>query len=273
MSDQSMTLDQFPPIKVLSKLQRRVLGALIEKGITTPEYYPLTLKALTTACNQKNNRAPLSDYSEDDVERGVNQLRELGLAAVVHTESGRSERYRHYVRKRFPFTEPQLAIVTELWLRGRQSMGDLRVRASRMHAIDSLEQLRDEVKALIASGFARTNGPLEARGIDVDHNFYKPEENKGFASTDFVSSDGARPSADDSGVFRRNAEVVVELFSEKPKPQESSATIDRMQRLQSEVDRLSAANLDLSARLSSTQQTLAELADRFESLRRELGAS
>src|SRR5688572_14511906 len=126
-----------PPIKELSRPQRRVLGTLVEKGLTTPEYYPLTLKALTTGCNQKNNRDPVSSYSEDEVAEVLDQLREMGLAAVVHTESGRTERFRHYLRKRFALSEPQVAILTELLLRGPQQLGELRTRASRMVSIDS----------------------------------------------------------------------------------------------------------------------------------------
>src|SRR5688572_25460933 len=96
MSDAGESL---PPITSLHKVQRRVLGVLIEKGFTTPDQYPLTLKAVTTGCNQKNNRDPLTNYEEADVEQALDGLRELGLAAVVHTESGRTERYRHYMRK------------------------------------------------------------------------------------------------------------------------------------------------------------------------------
>ena len=236
------TDDQFPLVTILSKPQRRVLGVLIEKGITTPEYYPLTLKALTTGCNQKNNRSPLSEYSEDDVERAVNQLRELGLAAVIHTESGRSERYRHYARKRFPFSEPQLAIMTELWLRGRQSVGDLRTRASRMHDIPTLEQLRDELKSLQALGLVQANGPLDSRGVEVDHNFYKPEENKTLTLGDF-SSASVRDEADTASRSRPAA------------PADDS----RMTALEQSVAELTAQ--------------LSQLSDRFEALRRELGAS
>ena len=241
MSDVNLPSDdQTPPVKILSKPQRRVLGVLIEKGITTPEYYPLTLKALTTGCNQKNNRAPLSEYSEDDVERAVNQLRELGLAAVVHTESGRSERYRHYARKRFPFNEAQLAIMTELWLRGRQSVGDLRTRASRMHDIPTLEQLRDELKSLQAAGYLQANGPLDVRGVEVDHNFYKPDENKTLTLSDFSST-------------REEADI-------PPRGLPTASAAD------SRIAALEQSVTELAAQLS-------QLSERFEALRRELGAS
>jgi uncharacterized protein len=167
-----------PPITELSKGQRRVLGTLLEKAYTTPEGYPLTLKSLTAGCNQKSNRHPMTDYSEDDVLEIIDQLRELGLVAVVHTESGRTERYRHYMRKRFTLTEPQLAVLTELLLRGRQSIGDLRARASRMVAIESLDDLREALRGLLTQKYLQASGSLDRRGVEVDHNFYQPAENK-----------------------------------------------------------------------------------------------
>lgn len=164
---------QSPPVTSFSKRQRRVLGSLIEKAFTTPEYYPLTLKALTTACNQKSNRDPVVNYSEDDVQEIADELRELGVMAVVHTETGRTERYRHYLRKHYNVTEPGLAILGELFLRGRQQLGELRSRASRMVPIDSLEALRGELSTLMESGYVRASGSLERRGIEVDHAFYQ----------------------------------------------------------------------------------------------------
>lgn len=178
-------------VRELTRAQRRVLGVLIEKGLTTPDSYPLTLKAVTAGCNQKSNRDPVTNYSEDAVEDTLDELRQLGLVAVVHTESGRTERYRHFVRKRYPFTEPQLAIITELLLRGRQQLGELRARASRMTPIDTQEELREHLRQLQAEGYVRAGGPLERRGIEVDHTFYGPNE-----ATDFspLAPDEERPS-------------------------------------------------------------------------------
>ena len=170
-----------PPITELSKGQRRVLGTLLEKAFTTPEVYPLTVKALTAGCNQKSNRHPLTEYSEDDVLEALDQLRQLGLAAVVHTETGRTERFRHYMRKRFTLSEPQLAVLTELLLRGRQSIGDLRARASRMVPIESLDELRVALRGLMEQKYVQANAALERRGVEVDHNFYAASENKKLA--------------------------------------------------------------------------------------------
>lgn len=171
-----------PPVTSLSPAQRRVLGTMIEKALTVPESYPLTLKALTTGCNQKSARHPLTNYHEDEVEETIGRLREMGLAAVVHTELGRTERFRHYVRKRFSnLSEPQVAILGELLLRGRQPIGDLRSRASRMApdgSLDSLEQLRAELAGLAAMKLVQADGPFEMRGVEVDHNLYQPNEAK-----------------------------------------------------------------------------------------------
>ena len=124
-------------LPVLTRTQRRVLGVLVEKGLTTPEYYPLTLKALTTGCNQKSNRDP------------VMTLTELGFVGEVHTDGGRAPRYRHYLRHKLTLTEPQIAILTELLLRGRQQLGELRSRASRMVRIENQTELRSELAGLL----------------------------------------------------------------------------------------------------------------------------
>ena len=276
MTDTTIVPREFeqPPVKVLSKAQRRVLGVLVEKGITTPEYYPMTLKALTAGCNQKSNRMPLTEYSEDDVLQTIDELRGLGLAAIVHTESGRTERYRHYVRKQFPWNEAQLAILIELWLRGRQSIGDLRTRASRMHPIDSLEQLREELNSLLEQGFVQANGPLTSRGVEVDHNFYKPSENQTLemsASLD-AGNDGDE-EVDRSGVFRKHESVPLESFA-GGRPSASAAVSEtRMQALQATVDQLERTSALLCERLLATEKALSHLTERFETLRRELGGT
>jgi uncharacterized protein len=165
------------PLSPMSRKQRRVLGVLLEKAFTTPDQYPLTLKATLSGCNQKNNRDPVSNYDEDDVRQTLEQLQERGYVGVLHTESGRTERYRHYLRHRTKLNERQLAIITELLLRGKQQPGELRTRASRMVPIDTQEDLRRELQALLDDGLVRSNGALDRRGIEVDHNLYPEGEN------------------------------------------------------------------------------------------------
>ncbi|MEM7812793.1 MAG: DUF480 domain-containing protein [Planctomycetota bacterium] len=163
-------------LKGLTKAERRALGTLAEKAFTTPGSYPLTPKALLAGCNQSSNRDPVTHYSEAQVEDAANGLQERGLLAVVRTEGGRTERYRHYLRKATDLSEPQLAVITELMLRGRQTVGELRGRAGRMVPIDSLEELRSHLADLIACGFVRAGGPLERRGVEVDHALHGDDE-------------------------------------------------------------------------------------------------
>lgn len=179
MSDASPDEPHAPLPKTFSKGARRVLGVLIEKGFTTPDQYPLTLKATTSGSNQKNNRDPVTNYTEDAIEEALEQLRATGLVATVHTDGGRTERFRHYVRKCIPISEGQLAILGELLLRGRQQVGELRSRASRMYPIESLEELRRELQTMQDQGWIQTNGPLDRRGVELDHTFYEESENKG----------------------------------------------------------------------------------------------
>ncbi len=178
-----------PGPKRLARGQRRVLGVLLEKAFTTPDVYPLTVKACTSGCNQKNNRDPVTNYSEEQVREILDELREAGVAAVVHTDGGRAERFRHYMRKRYPFSEVQLAILTELLLRGRQQPGELRTRASRMTPIDSQEILKAALIDLQTQGYVQANGPLDRRGVEVDHTFYLDGENQKLTPGNFSAAE------------------------------------------------------------------------------------
>ncbi|REJ72082.1 MAG: DUF480 domain-containing protein [Planctomycetota bacterium] len=245
------------PPRELSKSQRRVLGVLIEKGLTTPDQYPLTLKSLTTGCNQKSNRSPVTNYSEDAVEETVDELRQMGLAAVVHTGGGRTERFRHYARKRFPFSEVQLAVMAELWLRGRQQIGELRSRASRMCSIDSLDDLRSQLADLQSRGFVQADGPLERRGVSVDHAFYASSEAVRMASEpDEVE---AKPGIGETGV-NRPASAPPEVGS------------DELADVQASIDELRTAQRELASEMQSAIERIREIAEEVSDLRTQLGA-
>lgn len=246
-----------PPITDLSRAQRRVLGVLVEKGITTPETYPLTLKAVTTGCNQKSNRDPIVTYDEDRVEAVLEELRELGLIAMVYTESGRTPRYRHYMRKRFTLTEPQLAILTELMLRGQQAVGELRTRASRMAPIETLEQLRTELEGLAAAGLVRADGPLDRRGVEVDHNLYPANEKQPMRARAVSESDAAPSRATYSG--STPAAVV------------DAGLSNRISQLESTCQDLQAENASLNASLAGLRDEFRKLGEEFHELRRALG--
>ncbi len=266
MHDEQTEAPQFPTIEELPKSQRRVLGVLVEKAFTTPEYYPLTLKAVTTGCNQKSNRQPVTNYSEDDVYDSLDALRELGLVAVVHTESGRTERFRHYMRRSFDLSEPQLAILIELLLRGKQQLGELRSRASRMVTIESLEDLRNELNGLQAMNLLQSSGSLTRRGAEVDHNLYLAKEGQTLATSasDDGGSDAHLQSAEPSEAAPAQiAPTVVSTVSSSDSGQVSA--------LESKIENLQADNRELHSQMEEMKASFQQLSDRFDDLRRDLG--
>ena len=241
----------------LSRKQRRVLGVLLEKAFTVPDQYPMTPKAITTGCNQKNNRDPVSNYSEDDVLDTLTQLQQLGFVGCLHTEGGRTERYRHYMRQKTKLTEPQLAIMTELMLRGKQQLGELRTRASRMVSIDSQETLRQALQELIGANLVQTNGPLERRGIEVDHNLYPSGENH-----DRLSALEDEPPEEDVAVPRAPSRPT--RAPDEPSPVAQHPSNERVTALEDMVR-------ELKHEVASVRDEFRELQDRFEELRRQLG--
>jgi uncharacterized protein len=158
--------------------ERRVLGVLVEKAKTTPENYPLSVNALVNGCNQKSNRDPITNYDEDDVEDLLERLRQKH--AVVRVEgTGRVVRWKHTLYEWLELkNQPvEMAVVTELLLRGPQTEGDLRARASRMEPIADLPALQAVLDGLIARGLVvRLSPPGQVRGVMVTHGLYPAEE-------------------------------------------------------------------------------------------------
>jgi uncharacterized protein YceH (UPF0502 family) len=133
---------------ILSEVEARVLGCLVEKDITTPEYYPLSLNALVHACNQKSNREPLMNLEEDVVRQALRALGEQMLARSASGDS-RVAKYEHRLADTFNFTRPETAILCELLLRGPQTPGELRSRAERMHPFEDLSVVQSTLKHLM----------------------------------------------------------------------------------------------------------------------------
>jgi hypothetical protein len=125
---------------LLTPIEARVLGALIEKEATTPEYYPLSLNALVNACNQKNNREPVMQLSEDDVRQALHNLESDGLAGEARADS-RVPKYEHRLQEVFNFTRGEAAIVCTLLLRGAQTPGELRGRAERIYRFGEIDDV------------------------------------------------------------------------------------------------------------------------------------
>jgi len=161
-------------IRPLEAIERRVLGTLIEKGKTTPDQYPLSLNALVTGCNQKSNRDPVMTLDEEQVTRAVTSLRHSGAVAEVYG-SGKIPRYRHLAYEWLGVEKEELAILGELLLRGEQTEGDLRGRASRMDPISDLDTLRRHLDALASRGLVIWLSP-PGRGRMLTHGLLPPEK-------------------------------------------------------------------------------------------------
>lgn len=138
------------PVDVLLDAeQARVLGALVEKQVTTPEYYPLTLNALINACNQTSSRDPIVSYDEPVVLRALEGLRDQKVALTTTAES-RTPKYRHKLTERFELSAAELAVLCLLLLRGPQTVGEIRTRSGRLHEFASLTEVEETLAALAA---------------------------------------------------------------------------------------------------------------------------
>jgi uncharacterized protein YceH (UPF0502 family) len=133
----------------LTATEVRVLGSLIEKDITTPEYYPLSLNALVNACNQKTNRDPVMQLDEDAVRNALEGLQQQRLAGPARGADSRVTKYEQRLQEVFNFTRPEIAVLCVLLLRGPQTPGELRGRAERMHRFEALEDVQSALQKLM----------------------------------------------------------------------------------------------------------------------------
>lgn len=136
---------------MLTPIEVRVLGSLIEKQITTPEYYPLTLNALVAACNQKNNRNPVTAYTESEVDDALFSLRDKNLAYVFHGSTSRVPKYKHVVPEVMHLSPPQVAVICVLMLSGPQTFGEIRTRGSRLYEFSGLEEVEQTLRELASN--------------------------------------------------------------------------------------------------------------------------
>ena len=133
----------------LTETEVRVLGSLIEKDITTPEYYPLSLNALLNACNQKSNRDPVMQLGEDAVRDALGALQERRMAGPAGGADSRVTKYEHRLQEVFNFTRPEIAVLCVLLLRGPQTPGELRGRTERMHHFEVLDEVQSALQRLM----------------------------------------------------------------------------------------------------------------------------
>ncbi|HEX8748172.1 MAG TPA: DUF480 domain-containing protein [Pyrinomonadaceae bacterium] len=133
---------------ILAEVEVRVLGALVEKQITTPEYYPLTLNSLVLACNQKSNRSPVVSYDEETVNHAIESLRGKNLVYVFYGSTSRVPKYKHMMEEIFELSPQELALMCVLMLRGPQTVGELRGRTDRLYDFKGLDEVEEALRLL-----------------------------------------------------------------------------------------------------------------------------
>ncbi|MEZ6087531.1 MAG: YceH family protein [Pirellulaceae bacterium] len=163
-----------PKWKPLEKIERRVLAVLIEKAKTTPDNYPMTIAALTTGCNQKSARDPVMQLDNDDVEIALQTLRAVGVCVEVQGQ-GRTSKFRHLAYDWFDVKGPEIAVLTELLLRGPQTIGELRSRASRMEPFADVAALQPVLDLLESKKLVVPLTP-PGRGQLFSHTLYPSQE-------------------------------------------------------------------------------------------------
>jgi hypothetical protein len=154
------------PGRELDAVELRVLGSLVEKQLSTPEYYPLTLNALVAACNQKSNREPVMELNEREIQRALDRLQDEKL--VWKVLGGRAVRWDHNLDKVWQLDHPTKAIVTLLFLRGPQTPGELRGRSDRLYSFESITEVEETLQRMsheptLARELARRPGQKETR--------------------------------------------------------------------------------------------------------------
>jgi hypothetical protein len=249
----------------LNELERRVLGVLLEKSLAQPAYYPMTLNAVVVACNQKNNRDPVMELDEESVWDTLDVLRQKGLVSKVMPGGGaRTERYKHEVGTIFGWEKPQRAIMTELLIRGPQTIGELRTHCGRMYVFENLDAVTAVLETLMQRSPPQVAPLPRAAGqsaVRYMHLFY-PDKEKPAAdamAATAVATGPAPAAANPPGSNPPTASA----------PSARSASLgqtggDRdVESLRSEIDRV-------RSELAGMQETVAELGRRLEALEQRM---
>ncbi len=209
---------------VLTAVEARVLGALVEKEITTPDYYPLSLNALVNACNQRSNREPVMNLGEDEVRQALNALQDITLAGHARSADGRVAKYEHWLGEAFNFSRAEIALLCVLLLRGPQTPGELRGRTERLHRFDEisdvlggLQKLMEREPPLVAV-LPRQPGTKESRYAHL---------------------------------LSGQAESIAAAVAEAPMSRASSSDNERFERLETEMDELRRQVDDLRQKIET----------------------
>jgi uncharacterized protein len=246
------------PIRPLDANERRVLGVLIEKGKTTPDQYPLSLNAVVTGCNQKSNRDPAMQLDEESASRALTSLRHCGAVAEVFG-SGKIPRYRHLAYEWLGVGKEELAILGELLLRGEQSEGDLRGRASRMDPIPDLDALRTHLDALATRDLIVWLSP-PGRGRMLTHGLLPEEKLEKVRSQVGLSAAAASQSA-----------IGGDVEASEPEAVGQSQAIDGSRAGDHSRKVADSAAESLADRVDRLESELAEVRERLAALERSLG--
>jgi len=239
------------PIRPLDANERRVLGVLIEKGKTTPDQYPLSLNAVVTGCNQKSNRDPLMHLDEESASRALTSLRHSGAVAEVFG-SGKIPRYRHLAYEWLGVGKEELAILGELLLRGEQSEGDLRGRASRMDPIPDLEALRTHLDAMASRNLIVWLSP-PGRGRLLTHGLLPEEKLEKVRSQVGLSAAAASSPPIGGDVEASEPEAAGDVRAGNHSREVEGPTAES---LADRVDRLESELAEVRERLSELERSL-----------------
>jgi hypothetical protein len=249
-----------PRWQPIEALERRVLGVLVEKAKTTPENYPLSLNAIKNACNQKNNRSPLMQVEEDQVDAVLESLRKIGAVSEIQG-SGRVDKYRHLAYDWLGVEKVELAVMAELLLRGAQTVGELRGRAARMEPIKDMGELRPVLDSLQAKGLLVFLTP-EGRGAMVTHTLYQERE------MEKVRREAANSAPPTDAPPRETAAVVSRPPAATPATPPIVPSDSDVARLREEVASMRRELVDARAEFESTS---GELRRELDELNRQLG--
>jgi uncharacterized protein YceH (UPF0502 family) len=241
--------------------ERRVIGALVEKALTTPDHYPLTQNALVNACNQKSCRMPVTSFGEELVLDTLDALRGKGLCSIMQTVGSRTDRWKHLFREVIPLSGPELAVVIELILRGPQTDGELRQNSKRMVRVESMEALREVLEGLMNredSLVVRLSPQHRKRGVRYAHTFYAADELERLRQQE-LAADGVTTSSQHSETQHSETQHSGTRAASGSESGTPRSSVDA-----SEVD-------TLRQRVTELGSTLGEVGDRVARLEKELG--
>jgi uncharacterized protein YceH (UPF0502 family) len=204
-----------PPRFELDAIEVRVLGSLVEKDITTPDYYPLSLNALLAACNQKNNRDPVLSLDEGSVRQALSSLAVKRLAGPVSGADSRVTKYEHRLQEVFNFDRREIALLAVLLLRGAQTLGELRGRSERLYRFDSLEDVESALERLmrreppLVRTLPRQPGTKESRYMHLFSGGTLPpvDQSAQLSASPAAGSDGERMAKLESELHSLKAQV------------------------------------------------------------------